>query len=191
MGGVPLTPLQILWMNLVTDGLPALALAVEPAEPNVMKRAPHDPSESIFARGLGLYMIRIGIVLAIISITLMVWAFHHAHTTGGDPDRWKTMVFTTLCLAQMGHAMAIRSNSRLTIELNPFTNPFLLLAVGLTSILQLMLIYVAPLRDFFGTHLLDSTELLICIGFSALMFVWVELEKLFTQFYFRNRARGK
>jgi P-type Ca2+ transporter type 2C len=179
VGSVPLSPLQILWMNLVTDGLPALALAVEPAEPNVMNRPPYSPKESIFARGLGWYMIRIGIVLAIISITQMVWGFHYVQATGGDPDRWKTMVFTTLCLAQMGHAMAIRSNTRLTIELNPFSNPFIIIAVGLTSILQLLLIYVQPLRDFFGTHVLSMTELLICIGFSSLMFVWIELEKLF------------
>jgi P-type Ca2+ transporter type 2C len=178
LGGVPLTPLQILWMNLVTDGLPALALAVEPAEPNVMNRPPHDPSESIFARGLGLYMVRIGIVLAAVTIALMVWAYGYTQNAAGDPERWKTMVFTTLCLSQMGHAMAVRSNSRLTIELNPFTNPFLLAAVVLTSALQLMLIYVAPLRDFFGTHLLSMTELWICFGASMLVFVWVELEKL-------------
>jgi P-type Ca2+ transporter type 2C len=177
-GGVPLTPLQILWMNLVTDGLPALALAVEPAEPNVMDRPPHDPSESIFARGLGWYMIRVGVVLAVVSIALMVWAFNYTHTIGGDPERWKTMVFTTLCLSQMGHAMAVRSNSRLTIELNPFSNPFILLAVGLTSILQLLLIYVEPLQAFFGTHYLNMTELGVCLGASTLVFVWVEMEKL-------------
>lgn len=185
--GVPLTPLQILWMNLVTDGLPALALAVEPGEPNVMKRPPHDPSESIFARGLGWYMVRIGIVLAIITISLMLWSYPYTQQSG-DPERWKTMIFTTLCLAQMGHAMAIRSNSRLTIELNPFSNPFLLAAVSLTSILQLMLIYVPPLREFFGTHLLNATELGICIGTSMLMFVWVELEKLFYRWYRSHRA---
>ncbi len=186
--GVPLTPLQILWMNLVTDGLPALALAVEPGEPNVMKRPPHDPSESIFARGLGWYMIRIGIVLATITIALMVWSYPYTQQSG-DPERWKTMIFTTLCLAQMGHAMAIRSNSRLTIELNPFSNPFLLMAVSLTTVLQLMLIYVPPLREFFGTHFLNATELGVCLGTSMLMFVWVEFEKFFYRLYQRRRAR--
>jgi P-type Ca2+ transporter type 2C len=186
IGGVPLTPLQILWMNLVTDGLPALALAIEPAEPNVMNRPPHDPSESIFARGLGLYMIRIGIVLAIIAIALMVWSYHYAQQ-GGDPERWKTMVFTTLCIAQMGHAMAIRSNTRLTIELNPFSNPYILAAVGFTTILQLLLIYVEPLRNFFGTHYLSPIEVAICFGFSALMFVWIELEKLFVRVFMQQR----
>ncbi len=184
MGGVPLIPLQILWMNLVTDGLPALALAVEPPEPDVMKRPPFSPKESIFARGLGSYMIRIGIIFAIITIILMRWAYYHTHggvpdANGLDPERWKTMVFTTLCIAQMGHAIAIRSNNQLTIEINPFSNPYLLAAVVLTTILQLMLVYVPPLRAFFGTHVLSLPELGICLGFSALMFVWVELEKLF------------
>ncbi|MER3432751.1 MAG: magnesium-transporting ATPase [Leptolyngbya sp. ERB_1_1] len=189
-GSVPLTPLQILWMNLVTDGLPALALAVEPAEPNVMNRPPNHPGESIFARGLGTYMIRIGIVLAILSIATMVWAYNYTTTHFGgalDDDRWKTIVFTTLCLAQMGHAIAIRSNNRLTIELNPFTNLYVWAAVILTSILQLMLVYVPPLRAFFGTHYLPFNELMVCVGVSALMFVWIEMEKLFFRFYFRKK----
>lgn len=191
LGGVPLTPLQILWMNLVTDGLPALALAVEPAEPNVMKRPPHDPGESIFARGLGAYMIRIGIILAILAIALMTWSYGytHANLTVADPngDRWKTMVFTTLCIAQMGHALAIRSNTRLTVELNPLSNPFVLAAVVFTTLLQLMLVYVPFLRNFFGTHYLNLFELGVCLGFSLLMFVWVELEKLVYRVYVLSR----
>ena len=175
---VPLTPLQILWMNLVTDGLPALALAVEPPEPNIMNRPPIDPKASIFSQGLGLYIIRIGIIFAIITISLMTWAYNSAQTTN-NPDSWKTMVFTTLCIAQMGHALAVRSSDRLTVELNPFSNPYLLASVVVTTILQLLLIYVPPLRSFFGTEALTLQQLLICIGFSLLMFVWVELEKLF------------
>ena len=189
LGGVPLTPLQILWMNLVTDGLPALALAVEPAEPNVMKRPPFNPRESIFARGLGWYMIRIGIIFAILSIALMVWAYSYSHAVFSSvlsPERWKTMVFTTLCLAQMGHALAIRSNTRLFIQLNPFSNPYVLGAVVVTTILQLLLIYVPPLRAFFGTHVLSLFELAVCFGFSSLMFAWIELEKLFINW----RQRG-
>jgi Ca2+-transporting ATPase len=183
---VPLTPLQILWMNLVTDGFPALALAVEPPEPDVMKSPPNSPRESIFARGLGLYIVRIGTIFAILTITLMGWSYHHTNAVVDgmhDPARWKTMVFTTLCIAQMGHAIAVRSKTRLTIEVNPFSNPYVLGAVIITTILQLMLIYVEPLRNFFGTQWLDPMELLICLGFSALMFVWIELEKLFVRWY--------
>ncbi len=178
IGDVPLTPLQILWMNLVTDGLPALALAVEPANPDVMRRPPFNPKENIFARGLGAYMVRIGIVFAILTIILMEIAFHWRNEFGSDPESWKTMVFTTLCLAQMGHALAVRSSTKLTIELDPFSNPFVLAAVSVTSLLQLALVYVKPLSEFFGTHWLSPLQLGICVGFSALMFVWIEAEKL-------------
>ena len=189
---VPLIPLQILWMNLVTDGLPALALAVEPAEPNVMKRPPVDPRENIFARGMGSYMIRIGIILAVITITLMVWAHGYTNTIGNfneiySKDRWQTMVFTTLCLAQMGHAIAIRSNTQLTIELDPRTNLYLWGSVILTTVLQMVLIYVESFRIFFGTHLLAPTELAVCFGFSALMFIWIELEKLVIRWWLWQR----
>ena len=177
---VPLTPLQILWMNLVTDGLPALALAVEPPEPNIMNRPPIDPKASIFSGGLGLYIIRIGIIFAIITIILMTWAYNSTQGSS-NPDSWKTMVFTTLCISQMGHALAVRSHHRLTIELNPFSNPYLLASVVVTTLLQLVLIYVPPIRSFFGTEVLTGQQLLICFGFSLLIFVWVELEKLFVR----------
>ena len=181
LGGVPLSPLQILWMNLVTDGVPALALAVEPPEPDVMQRPPFSPRESIFARGLGSYMVRIGIIFAILTIVMMKWAYDYTHAPGyqGNPEEWKTMVFTTLCIAQMGHAIAIRSNNQLFIEMNPFSNIFVLLAVVLTTLLQLALVYFPPFQSFFGTHPLNPLELGVCMGFSALMFVWIELEKIF------------
>jgi Ca2+-transporting ATPase len=99
------------------------------------------------------------------------------------PGEWKTMVFTTLCLAQMGHAIAVRSNSQLTVQLNPFSNPYLLWAVSVTTVLQLMLIYIPFLQSFFRTVPLTLQELAICMGASSLLFVWVELEKLLIRWY--------
>ena len=182
---VPLTPLQILWMNLVTDGLPALALAVEPGEPDIMLNPPLDSKESIFARGMGIYIIRIGIIFAIITIALMMWAYN-AGKASGNPEAWKTMVFTTLCIAQMGHALAVRSHYRLTLEINPFSNPYLLVAIVVTTTLQLMLVTIEPLRNFFNTQPLTGSQILICLGFSSLIFVWVELEKLFIHYLHRK-----
>ncbi|MGB3201339.1 MAG: cation-translocating P-type ATPase [Nodosilinea sp.] len=192
LGGVPLSPLQILWMNLVTDGVPALALAMEPAEPNVMQRPPHNPRESIFARGLGSYMVRVGILLAVLTIGLMGWAYRYTNAPGypGDPDTWKTMVFTTLCLAQMGHALSARSDTRLTAQLNPLSNPYVWGAVLLTTGLQVLLLYVSPLAQFFGLHSLSAIELAICFGFSALMFAWLEAEKLVIQLALRRKQPG-
>jgi P-type Ca2+ transporter type 2C len=168
--GVPLTPLQILWMNLVTDGLPALALALEPAEPGLMERQPATPGESIFARGTGRYIVRTGLVFGLITVTMMLLAEER-----GAP--WTSMVFTTLCLAQMGHALSARSQRPL-IQVNPFSNPALLWAVGLTTVLQLLLLYVPPLSAFFGTQPLNLVDLLTCIGFSLLLFVYLEAEKI-------------
>jgi P-type Ca2+ transporter type 2C len=189
LGGVPLSPLQILWMNLVTDGIPALALALEPGEPDVMQRPPFQPSESIFARGLGAYIIRIGLVFAIVTIGLMKWAFDRTHSVDypGDPDTWKTIVFTTLCIAQMGHALAVRSVNKLVIEINPFSNPLLLWAILGTILLQLAVVYIAPLRSFFGTHPLSLFELGVCFGCSLLIFIWIEGEKLFVR-WFRSKS---
>ena len=193
LGGVPLSPLQILWMNLVTDGVPALALAMEPAEPNVMQRPPHDPRESIFARGLGSYMVRVGILLAVLTIGLMGWAYRYTNAPGypGHPDTWKTMVFTTLCLAQMGHALAARSDTRLTAQLNPGSNPYIWGAVLLTTGLQVLLLYVPPLAQFFGLYPLPSLELAVCFGFSALIFAWLEAEKLVIQLALRRQQPGR
>jgi P-type Ca2+ transporter type 2C len=185
LGDVPLSPLQILWMNLVTDGVPALALALEPGEPDVMARQPFQPNESIFARGLGAYIIRIGLIFAIVTIGLMKWAFDRTHSVGypGDPDTWKTIVFTTLCIAQMGHALAVRSKTKLTIETNPFSNPLLLWAVLVTILSQLGLIYLPPFQAFFGTHPLSLFELGICFGCSLLILVWIEGEKLVMRWF--------
>jgi P-type Ca2+ transporter type 2C len=190
LGGVPLSPLQILWMNLVTDGLPALALAVEPPEPNVMQRPPFNPKESIFARGLGAYMIRIGVVFGVMTIVMMYFAYKYttADIYPKHHETWKTMVFTTLCLAQMAHALAIRSNTQLLIELNPMTNPYLLGAVTVTTLLQIALVYFPPFQSFFGTHPLDALEMSICIGFSMLMLVWIEGEKLYVRFRERQKV---
>jgi Ca2+-transporting ATPase len=171
--GVPLTPLQILWMNLVTDGVPALALALEPGEQGLMQRAPAEPGESIFARGIGSYILRIGVVFAVIVIALMLYAARL-----GAP--WETMVFTTLCLAQMGHALSARSDLPL-IQVAPFSNPWLLWAVALTSGLQMLLLYVPGLSKFFGTTPLSAHNLLVCVGFSLIFFLYLELEKIWRQ----------
>ncbi len=179
--GVPMTPLQILWMNLVTDGVPALALALEPGEEGLMEKAPAEPGESIFARGIGSYILRIGVVFAVIVIALMLYANGHSR------EHWKTMVFTTLCLAQMGHALSARSDRPL-IQVPAFSNPWLLWAVLITSGLQLLLLYVPALAGFFGTRPLGLQELLVCVGFSLLLFLYLELEKIWRLWSRRRHA---
>jgi Ca2+-transporting ATPase len=177
---VPLSPMQILWMNLVTDGLPALALAVESSDADLMRRRPAGRNETIFSRGLGRYILEVGVVFAAIAVLLMWLVARHPLPAdpGLEPDRWKTVVFTTLCLAQMGHALSARSQRPLW-QLAPFGNPWLVLSVVVTILLQLALVYVPPLQSFFGTHAISLAELGLCVAFSLLLLVYLELRKLF------------
>jgi len=178
---VPLSPMQILWMNLVTDGLPALALAVEQSDDNLMVRKPAGRNETIFARGLGRYILEVGLVFAAIAIVLMALVARHPLSSGElnlDPNRWKTIVFTTLCIAQMGHALSARSERPL-LQVPLFSNPWLIISVTVTSLLQLALIYVPLLRGFFGTYQLSLAELGLCFAFSLLLLLYLELRKLF------------
>jgi Ca2+-transporting ATPase len=173
--GMPLAllPLQILWMNLVTDGLPALALSVEPPEPDTMRRPPHPPDESIFARGMGRHVIWVGLLMGLLSFGVG-YGYWRAH----DP-KWQTMVFTTLTLSQMAHVMAIRSERLSLFRVGLMSNKSLLAAVFLTAILQLGLVYVPSLQSVFRTMALPIPDLALSIAATAVIFWAVELEKWF------------
>jgi Ca2+-transporting ATPase len=168
---LPLLPLQILWVNLVTDGLPGLALTVEPAEHDTMKRPPYQPHESIFAHGLGRHIVWVGVLICLVCLGLGYWAWQD------NRAGWQTMVFTTLTLAQMGHVLAIRSRYELFYESGLFSNKPLLGAVLLTFFLQLGVIYLPIAQEFFSTVPLTAMELLACIALSLVVFLAIELEK--------------
>jgi P-type Ca2+ transporter type 2C len=171
--GMPLAllPLQILWMNLVTDGLPALALGVEPPESDIMRRPPHPPNESIFARGLGRHILWVGILMGCLSIAVGYW-YWRSHATS-----WQTMLFTTLTLTQMAHVLAIRSERVSLFHIGLLSNKPLLAAVILTVLLQLALIYVPALQILFHTVPLSASDLVIIAAVAAVLFGAVELEK--------------
>ncbi|HEY4692403.1 MAG TPA: cation-translocating P-type ATPase [Bellilinea sp.] len=169
---LPLTPLQILWVNLVTDGLPGLALTVEPVEPGTMKRKPHSPSESIFARGLGIDIVLIGLMLAAVSLAAGIYARATGHV-----ETWQTMIFTTLTIAQMGNVMAVRSDTDSTFKIGFFSNRVLVGAVLLTVLLQLAVIYIPFLQGIFNTTALSLTDLLVSVGLSIVLFFGVEIIK--------------
>jgi P-type Ca2+ transporter type 2C len=169
---IPLTPLQILWMNLVTDGFPGLALTSEQPEADIMKRPPVHPNESVFARGLGSYIVRIGIVMAVITLAFGYWVY-----TSGNPA-WESMIFTLLILSQAGHALAIRSERASVFQLPVSSNPGVLWAVLATLVLQLAAIYLPPFQKLLGTVPLTGTDFLITVAASTLLFGWIELEKL-------------
>jgi Ca2+-transporting ATPase len=165
---VPLLPIHILWINLVTDGLPGIALAVEPEERGVMERPPRPPAESLFARGLWQHAVWVGILMAGTTLVTQAWAYR----TGSA--HWQTMVFTVLALSQLGHVMAIRSERDSLLRQGLLSNRALSGAVALTVVLQLATLYVAPLRSVFRTEPLSAGELALCLVLSSVVFVAVE-----------------
>ncbi len=169
---IPLLPIHILWINLVTDGLPALALSVEPEEGDVMKRPPRKPQESLFAHGLGIHAIWVGLLMGGVTLSLQAWAIHI-----GDAH-WQTMVFAVLCLTQLGHVLAIRSEQESLFRQGLFTNKPLLLSVVATLALQLTTIYVPFLNPIFKTQPLSPVELAFVLLLSSVVFIAVEIEKM-------------
>ncbi len=168
---IPLLPVHILWINLVTDGLPGLALAAEPAEKGIMERPPRHPSESIFAHGLGAHIIWVGLLMGGVSLITQAWSLK----TGSA--NWQTMVFTVLCLSQMGHVLAIRSESRSLFSQGLSSNRPLLGAFALTLVLQMATIYVPFLHPVFKTRPLSFHELVFTLAMSSVVFFAVETEK--------------
>ncbi|GAB4481468.1 MAG: cation-translocating P-type ATPase [Anaerolineae bacterium] len=178
---LPLNTLQILYMNLVTDGLPALALGVEPGEKTNMQRPPHRPDESIFARGVWQHLVYVGALIFAASFTLSVLGY-----AAFSPEVWSTMVFTTLTLSQMGHALAVRSDTESIISKGLLTNKPLLAAVLVTVALQMALIYVPAFNSWFGTTPLTPAQLGITLGLSLFVTAAIELRKVFVR---RRMAR--
>lgn len=172
---MPLLPIHILWINLVTDGLPGLALASENAEKDIMKRPPRPSGENLFAGGLGYHILWVGLLMAGVTLAVQAYGVHNGN------NHWQTMVFTVLSLSQLGHAFAIRSERTFLFRQGLFSNKELFWAVVFTFGLQLAVIYVPFLNVVFKTAPLSMEELAICIGMSALVFHAVELEKFIKQ----------
>lgn len=172
---IPLLPIHILWINLVTDGLPGLALAVEPAEIDIMTRKPRPPQESVFAHGMWQHIVWVGLLMGGVSLASMAWALNGTDMSGS----WQTMIFTVLALSQMGHALAVRSEKASLFKQGLLSNLFLLGAVFLTLILQLLIIYMPALQSIFKTQPLSATELALALTLSSVVLFAVETEKFF------------
>jgi Ca2+-transporting ATPase len=168
---IPLLAIHILWINLVTDGLPGLALASEPAEKNIMKRPPRKPKENIFSNGMGKHILWVGFLMGITTLGIQYWAIN------SENSHWQTMAFTVLCFSQMGHVMAIRSDRESLFKIGLFSNKPLLGALFLTVVLQLILIYSPFFNGIFKTQPLSMYELGTTLVVSTVVFWAVELEK--------------
>ncbi len=180
---LPLLPLQILWMNLVTDGLPALALGMEKGESDTMKRPPHPAGESVFARGVAADIIWIGLLLgtAALGVGLAYW-------WQGSP-KWQTMLFATLTVSQLSLSLALRSRRESVLALGLFSNPHLLAALAATFALQLGILYLPAMQRLFRTQSLALEDLFVVLAMAAGLLVAVEIVKAFKRF--RSRTAGR
>jgi len=173
---VALLPIHILWINLVTDGLPAICLSFEKAESDIMRRPPRPPRESIFAGGRGAHMVWVGSFMAAVALAVQAWAIaHHLH--------WQTIVFNVICLCQMGHVLAVRSSTRSLFSIGLFSNKPLLGSVTLAFALQFAVTYIPALQPVFRTQALSLSEFIFVGIASSLVFTAVEVQKALSSYF--------
>lgn len=160
---LPLVPIQILWVNLVTDGLPAMALGLDRPEENVMKRSPRNPKEGIFSRGLGWKVVSRGFLIGIVTLLAFIFSYQ------GNPEQLayaQTVAFATLVLAQLIHVFDCRSEKSVFAR-NPFGNKYLVGAVISSLLLMLAVIYWEPVQPIFHTLPIKASDWLMIIGLSS------------------------
>ncbi len=168
---IALLPIHILWINLVTDGLPAISLSFEKAEKDIMDRPPRPPQESVFANGRGLRILYIGILMAGIALSMQAWAI-------ANELHWQTIVFNVICLSQMGNVMAIRSQKQSLFTLGLFSNRLMVWSVIIVLLLQVAITYIAPLQLIFHTEALSLKEFLLVGLASSFLFFAGEIQKV-------------
>lgn len=168
---LPLFPIQILWINLVTDGIPGVALAFEPSETGLMERKPRAPVEGIFGGGMWQRVLIYGLLMGVTCIAVQAYSLHQ------NLENWQTMLFLVLSLSQLSHIIAIRSERITILKHGFFSNPILLISVSATFLLQLCALYLPWFNDVLGTQPLSLEELFACLGVASSFFVLVELEK--------------
>ncbi|MEW6580612.1 MAG: cation-translocating P-type ATPase [Chloroflexota bacterium] len=190
---VPLLAIQILWINLVTDGLPAIALGFEPSEPDVMKRKPRPPRESIFAQGVGLHIIWVGLWIGVATLIGFVWALDRNggelfHPTDEALLIARTMAFTILALSQVFEVSAIHGGEASFLRAPLSRNKLLWGAVLLTAVLQMLVVYAPFAQDILDTTSLDATELIVAWLLAGSLFPAVEFEKFLRRRRTHRRA---
>ncbi len=176
---MPLLPLQILWINLVTDGLPGLALAIEPGERDTMRRPPQSSSQHVL-HGLAGRILVFGTLTGTLALIAAILASSGtvSNTGAADESKSQTMIFTTLTLSQMALALSIRSTRHSLFTIGFASNPLMIVAILLTCILQCIVIYWPPAQHVFGTQSLALREIFGCMLLSLLVFCAAEGQKL-------------
>ncbi|HAP32578.1 MAG TPA: ATPase [Firmicutes bacterium] len=167
---LPMLPVQILWMNLLTDSLPGLALTAEPAEKKIMQRAPRNPDESVFAHGNGAFILIYGLFIGITALLFQAYAIREGLA-------WQTMFFTALVIGRMAVAMSVRSNIDSLFKIGFFTNKPLITAIVCMSALQFMAVYVPFMHGIFRTEPLTVQEMALTLALASVVLVVMEIEK--------------
>ena len=169
----PLEPLQILWMNLATDGLPALALGVDPKEPGVMERKPRDPNENIINRNSLAGILEMGVFMAFATVVIF-WLYHDAHGI----EYARSMAFTTIVFIQIAFAFSVRSQKHALWEVGFFSNKTMILAALVAVALQLAILYTPFFESIFSTKPLLYGDLALAFAIASLGFIIPEAAKL-------------
>lgn len=178
---VALLPLQLLWLNLLTDGLLGLGLGLEPAEKGTMTKPPRSPRENIFSGGMGMHVIWVGTVIGLLALGAGLLYFDPANAAD---KRWQTVIFTSLAFMQMGQALASRSAQESLFSMGWLSNPVLLGLLLLTIAAQLTVVYLPALDRFFQVTPLRWDEMLLCTGLGLVTLLLLEAEKMW-----RRRVR--
>jgi Ca2+-transporting ATPase len=184
---LPLLPLQLLWINVVTDGLPALALVVDPPEADVLQRPPRHPDEPMLGRTQWRFIIATGLLEAATTLGVFVWALH-----ARDVTEARDLAFTVLVFGELFRAFAARSTTRVFWEVGAFTNVRLLAVVVCSVLLQLGIHHTPSARAIFGLGALERTDLALALSVALVPVTVIELSKLMrrgTQAW--GRARGR
>ncbi len=168
---IALLPLQLLWLNLMTDGLLGLGMGFEPAERTVMKRPPVAPTAGIFSDGLGRHMVWVGLLIGALALGI-----GYLYWRNGE-HAWQMMIFTTLAFAQVAQALASRSNRESIVQIGWWTNKPLLGLMAVVVIAQAAVLLLPALERFFQTEPLQWQDWLISLGLGLVVFLAIETEK--------------
>lgn len=171
---VALLPLQLLWLNLLTDGLLGLGLGLEPAEKNTMRRPPRNPKAHFFSEGMGFHILWVGLLIGFIALTV---GFLYYDPTNPSDATWQTMIFTVLAFLQVGQALGSRAMPKGTFSLDLHANPIMWLITLAVFALQLAVLYLPLLHQFFDVTKLSPQDLIVCIALTSLVYLPVKLEK--------------
>ncbi|RJP51892.1 MAG: cation-translocating P-type ATPase [Anaerolineaceae bacterium] len=169
---LPLLPLQLLWLNLMTDGLLGLGMGVENPKPDTMKRKPYSPTEGVFSRGAGAQTIWVGVLIGAIALGLGAWYFF------AENPAWQTMIFTSLAFMQVFQALASRSEKESAFKTGLMSNPLLAGMILLVVVLQMLVIYVPAFSNFFEVVPLGAVDLVIAMGAGVVVLVAMEIMKM-------------